>query len=111
LDPDDHHTPPAYALGHSTLRHADLPAFPPIMDSVTRAVGSPRVFGLKHDSSSYVLHPKTGRPSPSRPFLDSDPKDGTHLGGTYRDPCVYANLTQHYQTPLPLLSYLQIETG
>ena len=24
------------------------------MDSVTRVIGSPRVFGLKHDSSSYV---------------------------------------------------------
>ena len=54
LDPDDYHTPSAYALGQSILRHADLPAFPPIMDSVTRVVGSPRVFGLKQDSSSYV---------------------------------------------------------
>ena len=52
--PDNQHMPPASAVGPLVLRHADLPAFPSIMDSITRVVGSPRVFGLKNDSSSYV---------------------------------------------------------
>jgi hypothetical protein len=34
LDPDNHHTPPANAPGPLVLRHADLPEFSSIMDSV-----------------------------------------------------------------------------
>jgi len=45
--------------GRSILRTAALPDFPSVMDSVTRVIGSPRVFGLRHDSSSYVRVRKT----------------------------------------------------
>jgi len=40
--------------GQPILRTAALPDLPSVMDSVTRVIGSPRVFGLRHDSSSYV---------------------------------------------------------
>ena len=38
---------------------ATIPDFPSIMDSITRVVGSPQVFGLRDDSRSYVLVQKT----------------------------------------------------
>ena len=45
--------------GRSILRTVALPDFPSVMDSVTRVIGSPRVFGLRHDSKSYVRVRKT----------------------------------------------------
>jgi len=50
-------SPPTH--GRSVLRPVALPDFPSVMDSVTRVIGSPRVFGLRHDSSSYVRVRKT----------------------------------------------------
>ncbi len=40
--------------GPLILQIAELPDFPLVMDSVTRVVGYPHVFGLPSDSSSYV---------------------------------------------------------
>jgi len=45
--------------GWSIVRTLALPDFPLVMDSVARVIGSPRVFGLRHDSSSYVCVWKT----------------------------------------------------
>ena len=44
---------------HSVLTAATIPDFPSVMDSITRVVGSPRVFGLRNDSRSYVQVRKT----------------------------------------------------
>ena len=41
-------------LSTDPLNIAAIPDFPSIMDSVTRVVGSPRVFGLREDNCSYV---------------------------------------------------------
>ncbi len=54
LDPGPPPSPSTYKTGPSVLRVAELPDFPSIMDSVTCVVGSSRVFGLMHDSSSYI---------------------------------------------------------
>ncbi len=43
----------------SALRLAELPDFPSAMDSVTRVVGSPCVFGLRTDCSSYAQVKRT----------------------------------------------------
>jgi hypothetical protein len=43
----------------SVLRLAELPNLPSVMDSVKRVMGSPRVFGLRRNSSSYVQVRKT----------------------------------------------------
>jgi hypothetical protein len=45
--------------GLSVLAMANIPDFPSVMDSITRVVGSPRVFGLQDDSWSYILVRKT----------------------------------------------------
>jgi len=45
--------------GRSILQTTALPDFLSVMDSVTHVIGSPRVFGLQHDSSSYVRVRKT----------------------------------------------------
>jgi hypothetical protein len=50
--PPHNMSPPTH--GRSILQTVALPDFPSVMDSVTRVIGSPRVFGLRHDSSSYV---------------------------------------------------------
>ena len=50
---------PSPTHGRPILRLAALPDFPSVMDSVTRVIGSPRVFGLRQDSSSYVRVRKT----------------------------------------------------
>ena len=43
----------------SVLTAPTIPDFPSVMDSITRVVGSPRVFGLRNDSRSYVQVRKT----------------------------------------------------
>jgi hypothetical protein len=40
--------------GSLVLRLAELPSFPSVMDSITRVVGSPQVFGLRSNSLLYV---------------------------------------------------------
>jgi len=44
---------------HDPLNVAAIPDFPSVMDSITRVIGSPRVFGLREDSQSYVQVWKT----------------------------------------------------
>ncbi len=45
--------------GSSVLNVATIPDFLSVMDSITRVAGSPRVFGLRKDSRSYVQVRKT----------------------------------------------------
>ena len=47
-------TAPDPDLRPSALRITELPDFPSVMDSITRVVGSPHVFGLRTDCSLYA---------------------------------------------------------
>ncbi len=52
-------TAPDPDLRPSALRLAELPDFPLVMDSITHVVGSPRMFGLRTDCSSYAQVKRT----------------------------------------------------